>query len=456
MACHCNEFSRAHLLRSAAAEAGRGLPPIERGMPLPAGTGLNRRSFMLRAGLGMLSVYGASKLGLRSLQEGIAKAQGAQQPVLVTVFMDGGMDSLSVLAPTEDPLYQSLRPTLKLGSGDGTPFTEDATLRWHPRAAALDNLHRDGKVTVLPAVGYDGPDQSHFTSRHYWEVGELDPHERTGWMGRLLDQIGTDDNPLQGLSLDGWLSPSLATANRPVAAIDGSSYDLWAPGVWGDVESLMYDAAQSVGRAATAGGDAGRTVAGRIADQSITLRSQLQPFGGEVTPPVPYPESDHWFPRNLAALAAMLDAGLPIRCVSTNAPGGYDTHDNQLDSFGDDIGLTFDTLAAFQADLEARGLAGRVLTLVYSEFGRRPEQNGSGTDHGAAGAAFVMGSRVQGEMVGEFRGLDDLDEDDNLRHSTDFRTLYCSLLEQWFDVDAAGLIPGMGPSRYQIAPAGPA
>jgi uncharacterized protein (DUF1501 family) len=174
----------------------------------------------------------------------------------------------------------------------------------------------------------------------------------------------------------------------------------------------------------------------------MTLRSQLLPFGGDVTPPVPYPESDHWFPRNLAALASMLDAGLPIRCVATNAPGGYDTHDNQLDSFGNDIRLTFDTLAAFQADLESRGLADRVLTLVYSEFGRRPEQNGSGTDHGAAGAAFVIGSRAQGEMVGEFRGLGDLDADDNLRHSTDFRALYCALLEQWFDVDAGGVIPG--------------
>ena len=442
MACHCNEFSRAHLLRSAAAEAGRGLPAIDPGMPLPAGTGLSRRSFMLRSGLGMLSVYGASKLGLRGLQEGIAQAQGGAPPVLVTVFMDGGTDSLSLLAPTQDPDYQRLRPTLKLAPGAGTPFAEDTSLRWHPQAVALDNLHQAGKVTVLPSIGYDDPDQSHFTSRHYWEVGELDPNERTGWMGRLIDRIGTDDNPLQGLSLDGWLSPSLATASRPVAAISGSSYDLSAPGVWGDVESLMFDAAQSVGRANAASSDPGRQLAGRIADRSITLRTQLAPFGGEVTPPVPYPDSDNWFPNNLAALAAMLDAGLPIRCVATNAPGGYDTHDNQLDTFGNDIGLTFDTLAAFQADLEARGIADRVLTLVFSEFGRRPEQNGSGTDHGAAGAAFVIGSRARGEMVGEFRGLDDLDEDDNLRHSSDFRSLYCSLLEQWFNVDAASVIPG--------------
>jgi uncharacterized protein (DUF1501 family) len=451
MACHCNEFSRAHLLRSAAAEAGQGLPRIEPGMPLPAGTGLSRRSFMMRAGLGMLSVYGASRLGLRDLQEGIARAQGTQQPVLLTVFMDGGTDSLSLLAPTEDARYRQLRPSLRLTTEETLAFRDDPALRWHPRAAKLDDLHRADKLAVLPSIGYDDPDQSHFTSRHYWEVGELDPNERTGWMGRLIDQIGTDDNPLQGLSLDGWLSPSLATANRPVAAIDGSTYDLWAPGVWGEVEDLMFDAVQTVGRTGAAGADSGRQAAGRIAEQSITLRSQLEPFGGEVTPPVPYPDAGHWFPRNLAALAAMLQAGLPIRCVSTSAPGGYDTHDNQLDSFGDDIGLTFDSLAAFQADLEARGLADRVLTLVYSEFGRRPEQNGTGTDHGAAGAAFVMGTKVQGGMVEEFRGLGDLDEDDNLRHSTDFRAMYCSLLEQWFDVDAGALIPGAsGFDRYSL------
>lgn len=449
MACHCNEFSRAHMLRAAAAEAGRGLPAIEPGMPLPAGTGLNRRSFLTRAGLGMLSVYGASKLGVSQLHEGIARAQGAQDPVLVTVFLDGGADSLSILAPTEDSRYQALRPTLKLPPGAGTAFQEDTSLRWHPRAAALDDLHRAGKVTVLPAVGYDSPDQSHFTSRHYWEVGELNPNGRTGWLGRMLDLVGAPDNPLQGLSLDGWLSPALATATMPVAAIDGSTYDLWAPGVWDEVEELMFQAVQDVGRLNAAGSDAGRAAAGRIADQSITLRSQLAPFGGDVTPPVTYP--DHYFAENMASLAGMLQAGLPIRCVATSAPGGYDTHDSQESSFGDDIGLTFDTLAAFQADLESRGLADRVLTLVWSEFGRRPEQNETGTDHGAAGTAFVIGTRARGQMIGEFPGLTQLDADDNLRSTSDFRHLYCSLLEQWFDVDAGAVIPGAaGFTRPQI------
>ena len=451
MACHCNEFSRAHLLRGAAAEAGKGLPSIEPGMPIPAGTGMSRRSFMMRAGLGMMSVYGASKLGFADLQSGIARAQGTQAPVIVSVFMDGGMDSLSVLAPVNDSVYRNLRgPGIRLDEGQGPEFAEDDSLMWHPRAAALDTLHRAGKLSVLPAVGYADPDQSHFTSRHYWEVGKLDPNLRTGWLGRLIDVIGTDDNPIQGLSLDGWLLPSLATASKPVAAIDGSTYDLWAPGVWGDVEPLMFDHVQAMGQAGAAGADAGRASAGRTADQSVELRGTLKNFG-EVTVPSVYPDADHWFCQNMSALSAMIDADLPIRCVSVSAPGGYDTHDNQASTFGDDIGITFDTLAAFQADLEARGLADRVITLVYSEFGRRPEQNATGTDHGAAGAAFVMGTRVQGEMVGEWPGLGTLDEDDNVVNTSDFRSLYCSILEQWFDVDAAQVIPGAsGFSRPQI------
>ena len=93
------------------------------------------------------------------------------------------MDSLSVLAPVNDSVYRNLRPTLRLATRAGTPFAEDDSLMWHPRAAALDDLHRAGKLSVLPAVGYADPDQSHFTSRHYWEVGELDPNERTGWLG---------------------------------------------------------------------------------------------------------------------------------------------------------------------------------------------------------------------------------------------------------------------------------
>ena len=118
----------------------------------------------------------------------------------------------------------------------GRAFAEDPTLRWHPSLAPLAELHGEGKVSVMPGIGYDHPNQSHFTSRHFWEVGAADERLATGWLGRYLDRVGSKDNPLQGLSLDWSLQPSLATATMPVAAVDAPDrYDFWARGVWGEV-----------------------------------------------------------------------------------------------------------------------------------------------------------------------------------------------------------------------------
>jgi uncharacterized protein (DUF1501 family) len=153
---------------------------------------------------------------------------------------------------------------------------------------------------------------------------------------------------------------------------------------------------------------------------------------------VTYPSGS--FAGRLRALAAMIDGGLPLKVVAIES-GGYDTHSNQLTSLAGDLQEIGDSLRAFQRDLEARSLQDRVLVHVWSEFGRRPEENGSGTDHGAAGAGFVIGSQARGEMVGDFPGLSVLDEDDNLRNTSDFRGVYCALLEQWLGVDAAPIIP---------------
>jgi uncharacterized protein (DUF1501 family) len=135
---------------------------------------------------------------------------------------------------------------------------------------------------------------------------------------------------------------------------------------------------------------------------------------------------------------------LPLRCVALEATGEYDTHAGQAAALTPALTMTAASLYAFQRDLEARGVADRVLTLVWSEFGRRAKQNGSGgTDHGAAGAAFLIGTRAAGTQVGEFPGLaTGLDADGNVRATADFRGVYASLLEQWLDFDAARIIPG--------------
>ena len=148
-------------------------------------------------------------------------------------------------------------------AGSGPDWSEDPRLQWHPSAAPLHQLHQEGKVSVFPSIGYAGADQSHFTSRHYWEVGETNPRANTGWLGRFLDVAGAPDNPLQGLSLDGYLAPSLATGVNPVAATWETNYDLWAPGVWGDVEELMFGAFGRIGAGAARSKDAQMREAGR-------------------------------------------------------------------------------------------------------------------------------------------------------------------------------------------------
>lgn len=441
MAC-CRE----HLLRRAVAEAGSGLPAIEPGMPLPAGTGLDRRSLLSRS-LGLaLAVYGGTKLDLGAFEAAVAHA-AEPRPVLVSVYMNGGVDSLSLLFPHGDPRYRKLRPTLALRDS-GLRFNADDRLRWHPAAAPLATLHAEGKLAVMPAVGYTGADQSHFTSRHFYEVGDTDPGARTGWLGRYLDRVGTADNPLQGLSLDGELSPSLAAARAPIAALrNADEYGFWSRGVWGPVEERMLEAIGALG-AAHAGSETALARAGGIAVQADRLRRQLVPFREQdgFGSPVAYPESRHAFPQRLAGLAAMLAAGLPLHCVALSAYGMYDTHSDQPDALESGLSLTADSLLAFQRDLEARGLADRVVTLVWSEFGRRAEENGSrGTDHGAAGVGFLMGTRVRGGMLGEFPGLrGGLDSDGNLKATLDFRSVYASLLEQWLGHDAAAVIPHAG------------
>jgi uncharacterized protein (DUF1501 family) len=451
--CGCSGWSRSESLRAGAATAGQGLPGIEPGMPLPAGTGLTRRKFIWRStGLAM-TVYGAAALGPRAFEQGIedASAAGPSDAVLVSVFLSGGMDGLSLLAPIADPQYTTMRPTLGLAADPALAFAEDASLQWHASAAKLKTLHEEQKVTVLPAIGYTSPNQSHFTSRHYWEVGETNPAGRVGWLGRYLDQHGKPDNPLQGLSLDSSLAPALATASNPVAAVsDPFNYSFNASGVDTPIKTPMLNQFGTLGNLGT--GDSQLAKARGAVAATDSLRVQLGSFGGKAA--AGYPNTS--FGRRMGALAAMINSPLSVKAVAIQGDGGYDTHSDQVTTLADNITRISDTLFAFQRDLELRGVADRVLVQVWSEFGRRMEENGSGTDHGAAGMGLLIGTQAKGEMVGGFPGLASgvgggLDTQGNLRATSDFRSVYSSLLEQWLNVDAAPIIPGAdGFGRYTL------
>jgi uncharacterized protein (DUF1501 family) len=475
---HCDGFSRAQAIRRVLAS---GKMPVAREwdprMPVPAGAGIDRRRFLAGAVGGIVTVYGAERLGLtdRMLGDGIARAaalQPADSPILVSLFMQGGVDALSLLAPAGNALYEQLRPTLAVAPGSGVAFREDPSLTWHPSAASFAQLHNAGKVAVFPGIGYSSPDMSHFTSRHYWEVGATDASLLTGWMGRYLDVAGDATNPFQGLSMDGQINPMLASLRNPTAAIDQpNNFAVSLMDVWGDATEWALDSAAALGDAQRNSRDpAIAQVAGAASEVGI-VRQTLAPFqtsssggsggqSGTSTNPgaaygssVTYPTASTGdLPSRLAGLAAMIAAGVPLRCVALTTDTQFDTHSSQEGTFDSGVQLAADSLAAFQADLEARGIDGRVLVHVWSEFGRRAQENGSdGTDHGAAGTSLLIGSRVNGGMIGEFAPLTALDVNGNQQENVDFRGVYCSLLEQWFDQEAAAVIPNAGSfPRYQL------
>lgn len=433
-------------------------------MPDPAGTGLTRRSVLLRSlGLGM-AVYGGGAIAHADRVNAAINDALGEHRVLVSVFVDGGWDALSLLAPVGAAHLsqaQALRPKL-LASIDKTqaaPFAADPSLAWHPAALAMRDMWDDPGlgVAVAPAIGYTGPNYSHFTSRHFWEVGSLDVAASTGWLGRYLDRVGKPNVPLQGVAMGGTLSPSLATARVPVSALaDIDKYEYAYPWTWGDLPPQASAEIDAMGAAPS--GDAERDVARMIGSASMSLVRDLSATAATtVTTTAPYPASSSTFAEELKDAARLLSVrvsgqALPVRALTLRAHGGYDTHAAQEPNFSNNIRITTQAIKAFWADLKARGQDDRVVMLVWSEFGRRPQENSSaGCDHGAAGAAFVIGKSVKQGLIGEFPGLKaygttgaGLMQDGNLRATSDFRGIYSALLEQWMGTDAEGIIPGAG------------
>jgi uncharacterized protein (DUF1501 family) len=413
---------------------------------------LTRRQ-MLKWGIGAgVTVYAANMMPTHHLLDAAtAEAAAAPDaPVLVSVFLPGGLDLLDTLMPLEQEgvlrdLRGAVSPAAPLALG-GT------TLGLHPALSrgpggGLKGLFDRGQIGFLPGIDYANPNLSHFASRAFWETGMVSQQSVSGWLGRWLDRHGSGDNPLQGLSAGNGLSPTLRAVNAPVASVSDpgdarlSMWSVW--GSWGTAAVEAYAAlAQSTPKAA------GPASAARAARLAHNVSEQLAPFAKAKDKPDPlagsvtYPADNETGDR-LKVLAGLLSQPLGIRVATVDADGEFDTHEGQAQTLDQDLGAVGEALATFQADLEARGIANRVLTFVWSEFGRRPTANKSGgTDHGAGGVAWVQGPRARGGILTEYPSLTDLDREKNLKVTVDFRRVYGSLLGQWMGTDPGEVIPG--------------
>lgn len=416
-----------------------------------SGGGLTRKRLLVGAGGLAMAVAAMPKLGAQGIFEAAA-AQAAEDPngrILVSIYLEGGNDGLNTLVPVADPRYRELRSRIGIDPATTLAVAGHPEFGWHPSLAGLKQLFDQGKVAVLPAVDYANPDQSHFNSAIFWRTGVVGPTlDRTGWLGRTIDLLGGTANPLQAISMGWSLDPILLSRRAPVATVfDPGGFGFHIPNVWSDEAALgPYRGALSGARTA-ARKAAQQSYRGAIGvfDRLGALRAQ----GDNVpAPPVAYP--DEHLGRGLRNLARMLGAGFGTR-IATISHGGFDTHDNQPADHANLLRTLGDSLLAWQADLDSRGLSDRVMTVVWSEFGRRAEDNQSnGTDHGAGGAVLVVGNHANGGIQSEFPGLANLDPDGNLLVTTEFRNLYATLLESWMGVDPAQVIPGVDGRRLAI------
>ena len=242
------------------------------------------------------------------------------------------------------------------------------------------------------------------------------------------------------------LSPVMRSGRAPVAAVASpGDAGFWIRGVWGDAYDEAMAAYTRLGK--VNGGGHALSASREAARLAKLVADRLAPYAEHdgndpLASTIAYPEESD-FGERLRYLAAMISKPLGIRVATIEADADFDTHDNQSE-LTDLLAEVSECLAAFQADLEARGLSNRVLTFVWSEFGRRPEENDSGTDHGAGGLAWVQGDRAVGGVHSEYPDLNRLDRDDNLQVTVDFRRVYSSLLEQHLGTDAGGVIPRAG------------
>jgi uncharacterized protein (DUF1501 family) len=383
---------------------------------------ITRRSFLtVSAGVSALSLSGRLP-GLFAQAAEQATRADANDHILVVVEQNGGNDGLNTLIPFEDSLYYKNRPTLGIPADQVVRLSDQVAL--HPQMAALGELFKGGKAAVVQGAGYPDPDRSHFRSMEIWHTASVaKTPPPTGWLGRFLDSAEGAGDPavIRGLSLSGGLPQAFQAGKAVVPVV--SQLDALANANQ-DEQSKVFR------RLSTSPENQGGALdfLRKQADATFRAADQLRQASAQYKSTVTYPASD--LGSQLQRAAQILSADLGVRVVFVSQ-GGYDTHSDQAYAHGQLLLDLSDSLAAFQKDLAGLGFAERTATLVFSEFGRRVDENASqGTDHGAGSCLFVVGEKVKGGLFGTYPSLETLGDGD-LIFTTDFRSVYADLLGKW-------------------------
>ena len=362
--------------------------------------------------------------------------------ILVVVQLSGGNDGLNTVVPFKHDAYKKARPKLALSEGLHHLDDEYAL---NSGLGAFKQLWDEGHLAIVPGCGYPDPNRSHFESMGIWHAADTTGGDGTGWVGHYLDHLvrGTQskdiaNNPLMAVNIGREVPMALVSPEINVPSVDsledfGLRFD----------EGTRYD--QALEREILVelqqmrdSGNPQQDYFARQAADAIVSADEIRRVAGKYTPEADYGGG---LGQRLRLIAQLISGNFGTRVFYCEA-GGYDTHANQLDQHQRLLNNVGDSVRAFYKDLKAKGIADKVTTMVFSEFGRRVQQNANdGTDHGAAGPMFVVGPRVKGGFHGPHPSLTDLDRGD-LKHTVDFRGVYAAMLGSWLNADAAAVLKG--------------
>ena len=365
-----------------------------------------------------------------------------KDPVVVVLQMTGANDYLNTIIPYTNPHYRDNRP--KVGIPEDQVLPIDGELGFNPNMGPIKKLYDEGKVAIIHGIGYENSPRSHFRSMDIWHTCEPDVVGTEGWAGKVIRDLDPrGENVLKGVNFGQGLPRALALRGVPITSVSGlESYGVLSsvPGVAAEEDrnkildrfARMYAPTIGTGPVMDYLGQTGRDAL----EGADIIRSAPEQYSSTVE----YAETP--VAKYLRDIAQVYLADLGTQLFYTQH-GSFDTHFNQPPMH---TKLWIDmsrAISDFFDDLKEHDAGDNLIMVLFTEFGRRVKDNGTGTDHGAGGAAFVIGNQVKGGMYGTYPSLkpEDLSQGD-LEPNYDFRGLYSTVIEQWLGLDAVPIVGG--------------
>ena len=363
-----------------------------------------------------------------------------KEKVLVVVQLTGGNDFMNTLVPYTNPIYYDCRPTVGIPQDEVLPIND--ALAFHPKMGPIKEMYDDGNVAVIQGIGYPDSNRSHFRGMDIWHTCTPEKISTEGWLGKAIRELDPNkENVLTGVNIGRGLPRAMTAPGVPVASVgDLDNYGLMT-GMQQQQQRLnALEAFKDIYSQAIGTGPV-REYLAQTGMDVLKSADILKDAPSMYSSDVEY--GDNPIARSLRDVARVHLAEMGTRIFYTQQ-GGYDTHanenPNQPPLLSDLSGAVMD----FFQDLRDHDSSKEVTMFVFTEFGRRMRDNGSGTDHGTGGGAFIIGDSVEGGLYSEYPSLerDQWARGEDLAHTYDFRGAYSTLLEQWLEVEAGPIVNG--------------